>query len=43
MKVVYMIHELKRDLIRLRIVYPTYVYDVNSDVTKEEKNQFTGR
>ena len=31
-KVVYMIHQLKRHLITLRFEYPTYAYDVNSDV-----------
>ena len=31
-KLVYMIHQLKRHLITLRFEYPTYAYDVNSDV-----------
>ena len=31
-----MIHQLKRHLITLRFEYPTYAYDVNSDVTKKK-------
>ena len=33
-KVVYMIHQLKRHLIKLHFVHPTYAYDVDSDVNK---------
>ena len=36
-KVVYMIHQLKRHLITLRFEYPTYAYDVNSDVNGMER------
>ena len=36
MKMVYMIHQLKRLLIKLRFIYSKYAYNVNSDAIKKK-------